>query len=140
MDLALSSGTTAPSSGGSLSTGAVVALGVVGLAAIGGVWWLAAHHHPNPTFGPNGDANRLRARSTKPRQTKKRLVAFRARLDVSPAYEVIVIFPNETAILYRYRYPVVRFRPAPHQLRKIRYGEGEVLIYADQIIESLVGR
>jgi len=139
MDLALSSGTTAPSSGGSLSTGAVVALGVAGLAAIGGVWWLAAHHHPNPTFGPDA-ANRLRARSTKPRQTKKRLVAFRARLDVSPAYEAIVIFPNETAILYRYRYPVVRFRPAPYQLRKIRYGEGEVLIYADQVIESLIGR
>jgi len=52
----------------------------------------------------------------------------------------VVLFPDATAILYRYRYPVVRFRPAPYQFRKITRGEGDLFIYADQVVENLVAR
>jgi len=96
-----------------------------------------------PTLPPEGmqpEQFSRGTRKTSPRQPPKRRVSFRVRLDVSPAYESVVLFPNGTAILYRKRYPVVKFRPAPYQLGKIRHGEGELFIYADQILESLVGR
>ncbi len=131
-----------------MSTGTAVAIGAVSLAAIGGVVYLStrpAHAMAlakNPTFPANNQPEQFapRPRSASRRKPSKRPIAFRVRLDVSPAYEAVVLFPDATAILYRYRYPVVRFRPAPYPVSKISRGEGDLFIYADQVVENLVAR
>jgi len=142
--LALAKQDPSVNAGVPMSTGAKVAIGlsVVSATALG-LWWYTHRHFENPALPPEGVQPEQFSRGTRKtslRQPPKRRVSFRVRLGVSPAYDYVVLFPNGTAILYRKRYAVVKFRPAPYQLGKIRNGEGDLLIYADQILESLVGR
>jgi hypothetical protein len=79
----------------------------------------------------------------KPERIRKavpdRRVAFRVNLDVDPSYEAIILVSDDSAVLYRYRKPIIKFRPTKYQFGKIRQQHGELLIYADQIVRSLIG-
>ena len=60
--------------------------------------------------------------------TGGRLVAYRVRLE-----QDIVEFEGRTAVLYRNDVAVAAFRPSPFQKTKIRSGEGEMLVFSDQL-------
>lgn len=90
--------------------------------------------HENPAL-PSYDVPRLKAKTK-----TNNPIAFRVRLDVSPAYEVVILGSDGTATLFRYRYPIVRFKPLPYQLSKIRHARGDIVIYTNQIVETLINR
>jgi len=133
-----------------MSTGTLVAIGVVGLAAVGGVvLYLKKRPHaelarnPTSSLPPPAGAQPEQfppRRSSTRRKPSKRPIAFRVSLGVSPAYDFVQLMPDSTAVYYRYGYKIARFRPAPYQFSKISHGEGDLFIYADQILENLVGR
>src|SRR5215469_3436818 len=60
-----------------------------------------------------------------------RRVAFRVHLD---SHNVVILRPDNTAILYKFGQPIADFNPAHYQLTKIRAGRGDILIYTDQLI------
>ena len=148
----------------STATKVVIGTAVIGAAAFGGLWWYANRsgmtigqasksllHRvvpalENPIFSPENIAPEF-PRGVPPytfhpkprRQPPRRRVAIRVRLGVSPAWEEILLQPDNTAILWRNNYKIVRFKPGPYQFKKIRESYGIVEIRTDQIIESLVG-
>lgn len=78
--------------------------------------------------------------AARPGTTKGRKVAYRVRLELDPVVETIRVDGDGTATLIRYGREIVRFTPSDWQLVKIRAGEGEVLIFADQVRATLVTR
>jgi hypothetical protein len=60
-----------------------------------------------------------------------RRVAFRVHLN---SHNVVVLRPDNTAILYKYGERIADFIPAKYQLTKIRAGRGDILIYSDQLL------
>jgi hypothetical protein len=65
---------------------------------------------------------------------ENRRVAYRVQLGEDPYYETIAMMGDGTAVFFRRRRPMARFRPTAYQLAKIRAGEGEVFLYRDQLI------
>jgi hypothetical protein len=63
--------------------------------------------------------------------TRGRSVAYRADLDSD--MDRIALTKNGTAIFYRREQPVAKFKASKYQKTKIRSGEGEVLIFTDQL-------
>lgn len=68
------------------------------------------------------------------RKSSSRRVAYRVDLSGDPYVEAVRMLPDGTAVLYRRRRPMARFRPAKYQFLKIRSSEGALLIYADQLL------
>jgi len=154
---AIRTGIQRPAAKPGLSTGATVAVAAtaVPILAVAGLWIYSrvldetmghAFDHVVSKLKRIGHHRRSAHEQLNPIDTyphsystsRNRRVAFRTRLDIDPYYESVILHPDGTATFSRYRRPLVRFQPGQYQLAKIRSGHGELLIYADQIIESVV--
>jgi hypothetical protein len=65
--------------------------------------------------------------------TGGRTVAFRVQLGGDPYREAVVLRDRSRATLFRHGRPLVTFRASEYQQAKIRSGNGEILIFTDQI-------
>lgn len=126
---------------------------IVGALGAGALWWYSLHNGLSFTQGAKRVYSNVKHTVTKPFGRKRnpidtvnvlpvksstggRTVAFRVRIS---EMETILLEDKSNAVLYRYNTALVRFRPTTYQLTKIRAGEGEVLIFEDQIVDRLVG-
>jgi len=110
---------------------------VLGIASLGIVGYLSAYaylHHTTVTSSAQHfwqDILGLFRRHAKENPEGPRRVAFRVHLD---SHNVVILRPDNTAILYKFGQPIADFNPAHYQLTKIRAGRGDILIYTDQLI------
>jgi hypothetical protein len=82
------------------------------------------------------DERRAKAAAARPNPrsaTGGRTVAYRVALGRDPILETIVVRRDGRAVLVRRQTPVATFKPTEYQNAKIRSGNGEILIFTDQL-------
>jgi hypothetical protein len=124
------------------STASKVIAGVAVTAAISAAALWAYAYYQKITFGSAlykvvgrfAKENPIAVDVPRRRTSKGRRLAYRVRLDASPSMEYVQVMPDGSAILLRHGHQVAKFRPTTYQLPKIHAGDGELLIFVDQLI------